>query len=260
MFKAIAFAAIMMFSVNAFATGIGNTTNNDYDQRTYNSGGNATAGAVAGAVAGAAAGASVNNANTIGIKSYTDIRNEVRNTNTNVNAVSNKQGQQQGQGQLQGQGQQQSAKSNQSQSADNNGNAQSMTYNEAAIPTTTTQNINYSGLKDNTPSIALGGLYPSSPCMGTSNVGGSGPGFSIGFGTSWKDDDCGYRETARSFAGMGLKDDAIAILCASAYAKAAPSCAGKAVAPVKAATIEVDHSRPSMRKTSDVNVLFPSNP
>ena len=32
------------------------------------------------------------------------------------------------------------------------------------------------------------------------------------------------RETARSFAGVGLQQDALAILCTSKYAAAAPSC------------------------------------
>jgi hypothetical protein len=79
----------------------------------------------------------------------------------------------------------------------------------------------------NTPGIALGSIYPTAPCMGSSQVGGSGPGFSIGIGTSWKDDDCGIRETARSFYSIGLRDDAIAVLCTSEYAKVAPSCLNK---------------------------------
>lgn len=76
----------------------------------------------------------------------------------------------------------------------------------------------------NTPAIALGALYPTAPCMGTSNIGGSGVGFGFGFGTSWTDDECGIRETARSFNGLGLKDDAVSVLCTSKYAVAAPVC------------------------------------
>jgi len=47
---------------------------------------------------------------------------------------------------------------------------------------------------------------------------------SFGAGTSWTDDECGIRETARSFQGLGLKDDGLSVLCTSKYAAAAPSC------------------------------------
>lgn len=86
--------------------------------------------------------------------------------------------------------------------------------------------LHYSGeyTVKNTPGIAIGSLYPSANCHGASNAGGSGPGFSIAFGTSWKDDDCGIRETARAFHGMGMTKDAIAVLCSSTYAAKAPAC------------------------------------
>lgn len=77
----------------------------------------------------------------------------------------------------------------------------------------------------NTPSVFSGNVYPTAPCMGSSTVGGAGVGFGFSVGTSWKDDECGIRETARSFQGMSLPADALAILCTSEYAKAAPSCA-----------------------------------
>ena len=77
----------------------------------------------------------------------------------------------------------------------------------------------------NTPDLSLSNIAPTSPCMGGTSVGGTGAGFSIGIGTTWKDGDCSLRETARSFAGLGLTQDALAILCASEYAAAAPSCA-----------------------------------
>ena len=76
----------------------------------------------------------------------------------------------------------------------------------------------------NTPDLSLSNIAPTAPCMGGTSVGGTGAGFSIGIGTTWKDGDCSLRETARSFAGLGLAQDAIAILCASEYASAAPSC------------------------------------
>lgn len=72
--------------------------------------------------------------------------------------------------------------------------------------------------------LSLGSLYPSAPCMGTSNFGGGNPFFNIGGGTSWESSECNIRETARSFSGLGLTADALAILCTSEHAKAAPSC------------------------------------
>lgn len=80
----------------------------------------------------------------------------------------------------------------------------------------------------NTPSIFSGNVYPTAPCMGSSTIGGAGVGFGFTVGSSWKDDDCGIRETARSFASMQMADDAITVLCTSEYAKLAPSCVAKA--------------------------------
>jgi hypothetical protein len=76
----------------------------------------------------------------------------------------------------------------------------------------------------NTPAVFSGNVYPTAPCMGSSTVGGAGVGFGFSVGSSWTDDECGIRETSRSFAGMGLKEDSLAILCTSKYAAAAPSC------------------------------------
>jgi hypothetical protein len=100
-----------------------------------------------------------------------------------------------------------------------NGGVASLTYIEAAsAPSPRTVTIK------NTPDLSIANIAPTSPCMGGTSVGGSGPGFSIGIGTTWKDNDCSLRETARSFIGLGLNNDAIAILCSSEYAAAAPSC------------------------------------
>ena len=95
----------------------------------------------------------------------------------------------------------------------------SVTYNEA--PAAAQRNT---VTVKNTPDLSLSNIAPTAPCMGGTSVGGTGAGFSIGIGTTWKDGDCSLRETARSFAGLGLTQDAIAILCASEYAAAAPSC------------------------------------
>lgn len=88
------------------------------------------------------------------------------------------------------------------------------------------QNINYSGRYDvrNVPDAYAPNLGATSPCMGSTSLGGSGVGFGFSAGTTWHDKDCTIRETARSFAGMGMNTDAIAILCSSDYSAAAPSC------------------------------------
>ena len=77
------------------------------------------------------------------------------------------------------------------------------------------------------PDASAPNVYPTSPCMGSSSVGGSGMAFGFSIGTSWVDDECGIRETARSFAGMGLNNDALKVLCSSKYAAVAPACMAK---------------------------------
>ena len=177
------------------------------------------------------------------------------NVNTNSNLNSNQQGQAQGQGQaqaqgqLQGQGQaqftnvdvsnrisndvrtnaaafagsasQSGAKSHSDASSNSGGNTQSVTVTDSG-------RMEYSGKYEvkNVPSVFSGNAYPTAPCMGSSTVGGAGVGFGFSVGTSWTDEECGIRETSRSFNGLGLKDDAIKVLCTSKYAAAAPSCAG----------------------------------
>lgn len=101
-----------------------------------------------------------------------------------------------------------------------NGGTASLTYNEA--PAAAQRG---SVTVKNTPDVSASNIAPTAPCMGGVSIGGSGPGFGLVFGGAWKDGDCSLRETARSFAGLGLTKDAIAILCASEYAAAAPSCA-----------------------------------
>jgi len=100
-----------------------------------------------------------------------------------------------------------------------NGGTASLTYNEAPAAAQSG-----SVTVRNTPDASASNIAPTAPCMGGVSVGGSGPGFGVVFGGTWKDGDCSLRETARSFAGLGLTQDAIAILCASEYSAAAPSC------------------------------------
>jgi hypothetical protein len=106
--------------------------------------------------------------------------------------------------------------------------------------------------RNNTPSIGLGSLYPSSPCMGTSNVGGSGPGFSIGFGTSWVDEECQKMEASRNAPTPG---DRVFVWCKSKFAEGSPSCPKPAAAPAATKTtqapVEVAKQAPKPKATDD---------
>lgn len=100
-----------------------------------------------------------------------------------------------------------------------NGGASSVTYNEAPAA----QQRGTVTIK-NTPDVTLSNIAPSADCMGVTTLGGSVSGFSAAGGTSWESRPCQLRETARIFHALGKPDDAIAILCSSEYAAAAPSC------------------------------------
>ena len=95
-----------------------------------------------------------------------------------------------------------------------------------SVTVTDSGKMEYSGSYSvkNVPDVTAPNVYPTSPCMGSSSIGGSGIGFGFSVGSSWTDDECGIRETARSFSGMNMKEDALAVLCSSKYAAVAPSC------------------------------------
>ena len=149
---------------------------------------------------------------------------------TNQNQLQG-QGQAQAQGQLQGQGQAQFT--NVSNRISNDVRASAAAYvasanqnYNAAVSGGSQSGVNFNvEYPQQVAGVALGSLYPSAPCMGTSNVGGGNPFFNIAVGTSWESKECQIRETARSFSAVGLTSDAIAILCSSEYAAMAPSCA-----------------------------------
>ncbi len=100
-----------------------------------------------------------------------------------------------------------------------NGGSASLTYVEAASP----QQRGTVTIK-NTPDVILSNIAPSADCMGVTTLGGSLAGVSAAGGTSWESKPCQLRETARIFHALGKPDDAIAIMCSSEYAAAAPSC------------------------------------
>lgn len=107
--------------------------------------------------------------------------------------------------------------------------SQATASSNQSVSVTDSGKMHYSGgyELENVPDVMAPNVYPTSPCMGSSSIGGAGVGFGISFGTSWESEECQLRETSRSFANMGMKEDAIAILCTSEYAKNAPSCKGK---------------------------------
>lgn len=115
-------------------------------------------------------------------------------------------------------------------------------------------NTNLSGTTTlkNVPNVVPPNILPTSPCMGSTSIGGSVAGFGIGGGTSWKDGDCGYRETARVFMQAGRMEDGIAVLCASEYAAAAPICKAQAKkAADEAARPQVASARQDLIRTQN---------
>lgn len=107
------------------------------------------------------------------------------------------------------------------------GNSQSVKVGGGKQANAQTVNVSGDSYKEvkQAPNVYAPTIPPTAPCMGASSGGGSGSGFGLSFGTSWTDDECNTRETARLFSGMGLGSDALAVLCSSKFAQAAPSCA-----------------------------------
>jgi len=166
------------------------------------------------------------------------------NTNTNINQPYQQQGQGQAQGQLQGQGQAQFTNvqvkpvidANARSRAESYSNSNSVSSNQSSNDNSSSASVGASSVSlntsvlseartgRNTPAFGLGNVYPTAPCMGSSQVGGSGVGFSIGVGTSWTDDECGKRELARSFQNLQDTFSAKEILCSSKYADVVSAC------------------------------------
>jgi hypothetical protein len=114
--------------------------------------------------------------------------------NTNANTL----GQQQGQGQSQSA----AAKQRQSQSANNEGVKQSVTVNGDTYEE-----------KTQAPGIGVGYAPASAPCRIAGGGGLSIPGGAITFGGSIEDEECQWRENARSFASIGDTATAVEALC-----------------------------------------------
>jgi hypothetical protein len=150
-------------------------------------------------------------------------------TSTNINTNAPRQDQAQLQGQAQASSNRNSNRTVAGAQANNTqGNLQTITVNEAPIPAVTYQEVRQNDYTVRTPAaIVTPNVYPTAPCLGSWSAGVSGVFGNlagVSGGSTVQDDDCGYRETARSFSSLGLTGDAIAALCESKYAKNTPSC------------------------------------
>lgn len=106
----------------------------------------------------------------------------------------------------------------------------------------------------NTPGIVGSALVSSNDtCMGSVSVGGSGPGFSIGVGTTYTDDNCKMLKNSRELWNMGMKAASLALMCTNQANKDALELTGfvcpqtekankdaAAAAAVKKASVEAD--------------------
>jgi len=79
----------------------------------------------------------------------------------------------------------------------------------------------------NTPGIVGSALVSSNDtCMGSVSVGGSGPGFSIGVGTTYTDDNCKMLKNSRELWNMGMKAASLALMCTNQANKEALELTG----------------------------------
>jgi hypothetical protein len=75
-------------------------------------------------------------------------------------------------------------------------------------PSETTQTVK------NVPSMFSGALTSSNDtCMGSTTMGGAGPGFGVSFGTTWTDNNCKMLKNSRELWNMGMKAAALALMC-----------------------------------------------
>jgi len=78
------------------------------------------------------------------------------------------------------------------------------------------QTIHYSGTQTlkNVPSVSGPNLTTSNDtCMGSTSGSINGPGFGIGLGTTWTDDNCVMLKNSRELWNMGMKAASMALMC-----------------------------------------------
>jgi hypothetical protein len=115
------------------------------------------------------------------------------------------------------QGQSQTTQSNSQSTAEanNEGNNQSITFNQSA-PAETTANVNYSGTQSikNAPSMGSPALTSSNDtCMGSVSAAASGMGFGLAGGKTYTDENCKMLKNARELWNMGMRAAALALMC-----------------------------------------------
>jgi len=89
------------------------------------------------------------------------------------------------------------------------------TQNELIIGSGNNYTTNVS-TRDMVPMVSAPGLTSSySGCMGSSSAGGSAPGFGLSVGSTWVDEECTRRESAKLMASLGLPNIAAEVMCAS---------------------------------------------
>lgn len=132
------------------------------------------------------------------------------NRNKNTNTATSDQTQKQGQAQLQGQNQGQV----QGQSVDGSGNSH-VSINNPRQPVNS--------------AIAAALTSSNETCMGSTSIGGQGVGFGISIGSTWENEACERRRNASVLFALGLRTEAIALMCqdetvAAAFEKTGLSC------------------------------------
>lgn len=132
--------------------------------------------------------------------------------------------QQQAQAQSQGQKQGQAQGQQQAQELLNTNRNDSTSYSASGSDNDISVEFAAAKTRHNTPGVSLGGIFPSAVCMGVINGGVSAPGFGIGAGKSYVDEECDKRETARSFAALGYTREALVILCSTKAAQVLEEC------------------------------------
>jgi len=108
--------------------------------------------------------------------------------------------------------------------------SQVVNNNGSPIPSSTTQQVNYSGTTTQRSAPAVVGtvMNPTTPCTSVITGGGSVIGFGIQLGASLEDKECTRREFARVLMAMGQMDAGMSVLCGNEMvAKAAPAICKK---------------------------------
>lgn len=103
-----------------------------------------------------------------------------------------------------------SAEQGQSQtaSADNAGNTQSLTFNEASLPSRTTIEAR------TVPTAIAPNIYPTASCAMAASAGASAMGWGASLGGTKVNRECVMLETARVFSQLGYPIQGLDVLCA----------------------------------------------